>query len=434
MKLFRIGIMLAPLLAAACGDNSSSDDVGQATAALSVTPANAECIVITTTGTSTVTSQFTVSPGTSSTFDLSGLPLGSDTISANAYAVSCSNLTGAQATYTSASSISVTIVAGTPVMVNLQMVPAGSAGGGSVSVNFPTPHGVVTEYSTGYAVNPQAITTGPDGNVWFVTWGGDIVSAYTWGYQTVYTVPNPSPPPGLTSIAAGPDGYLWFTEYVNNKIGRISTTGTVAEFTVPTANSYPFAIAAGPDGNIWFTENSASKIGRLTPTTGAITEFTIPSANSAPGGIAVGSDGNLWFAEESFTSKIGRITPTGTFTEFALATGTYPSYLALGSDGNIWFTLAGVSKIGRITPGGVVTQFSTITANASPYGIAAGPDGNLWFTELSYGIIGRCTPTGAMSEYEIPTQNSGPSAIASGPDGNLWFIESSGDNLAKLAP
>ena len=61
----------------------------------------------------------------------------------------------------------------------------------------------------------------------------------------------------------------------DNKIGRITPTGTVTEFPIPTAQSGAGAITAGLDGNLWFTE--FFQIGRITPT-GTFTEFPIPTA------------------------------------------------------------------------------------------------------------------------------------------------------------
>ena len=67
---------------------------------------------------------------------------------------------------------------------------------------------------------------------------------------------------GLTSMAApsdiamGPDGALWFVEEVAGKIGRITTTGVVTEYTVPTDTNFATSIATGPDGALWFTEYS----------------------------------------------------------------------------------------------------------------------------------------------------------------------------------
>ena len=79
------------------------------------------------------------------------------------------------------------------------------------------------------------------------------------------------------TITAGPDGNLWFTESSGNKIGRITTTGTITEFAIPTAKSLPVSITSSPDGNLWFTEEYGYNIGKIT-TTGAITEFTSMSA------------------------------------------------------------------------------------------------------------------------------------------------------------
>ncbi len=92
--------------------------------------------------------------------------------------------------------------------------------------------------------------------------------------------------------------------------------GTIKEFIVPTAKSGLGGITAGPDGNLWFTEEGTiqngkfiggNQIGRITPS-GIITEFALPTANSGPTGITAGPDGNLWFTEFN-GNKIGWISP-----------------------------------------------------------------------------------------------------------------------------
>src|SRR5207245_1498719 len=120
-------------------------------------------------------------------------------------------------------------------------------------------------------------------------------------------------------ITPGPDGNLWFTEYNANKIGRMSPTGSVREFTIPTSNGGPAGITAGPDGNLWFTELSSNgnRIGQVTPS-GTISEFPLPAGSRGPLGITAGPDGALWFTE-SGTSQIGRIDPTThAFSEFTV--------------------------------------------------------------------------------------------------------------------
>jgi virginiamycin B lyase len=50
---------------------------------------------------------------------------------------------------------------------------------------------------------------------------------------------------------------LWFTDFDNpGRIGRITTTGAIDEFAIPSPNSGPVGIAAGPDANLWFTQNT----------------------------------------------------------------------------------------------------------------------------------------------------------------------------------
>lgn len=235
-------------------------------------------------------------------------------------------------------------------------------------------------------------------------------------------------------ITAGPDRNLWFTE--SDKVGRITTGGTVTEFPLPAVSLDPILaspcgarlclgeITAGPDGNLWFTGNwftdqgLASEIGRITPG-GTITEFPLALAGEHfvyPVSIAAGPDGNLWF-------QGGRITPSGTITK--LPTKSLGGF-ASGPDGNLWFTEES-NKIGRITLSGTVTRFSIPKCCAT--GITAGPDGNLWFSYaprpgsvFPENSIGRISPTGGVSLFPLPVDRT-PGGIAAGPDGNLWFTD-----------
>src|SRR5437588_5666462 len=113
----------------------------------------------------------------------------------------------------------------------------------------------------------------------------------------IHEFPLPQRNGSALAITSGPDGNLWFTEFKANKIGRMTTRGSVKSFPVPTPNSRPNEITAGPDGNLWFTELSASQIGRITPS-GVVTEFPIPSGET-PDDFTSGPDGNVWLSELS---------------------------------------------------------------------------------------------------------------------------------------
>jgi virginiamycin B lyase len=113
-------------------------------------------------------------------------------------------------------------------------------------------------------------------------------------------------------IVRGPDGNLWFTENGTNKIGRLSPNSfsVTGEFPTLTPNSAPTGITVGQDGALWFTEpgngTSIDKIGRIT-TGGTVTEYTSPVTGLGLRGIAVAPDGSLWFCEPGIGLNPGRI-------------------------------------------------------------------------------------------------------------------------------
>jgi virginiamycin B lyase len=251
---------------------------------------------------------------------------------------------------------------------------------------------------------------------------------------------NEFPAPYSCGITPGPDGALWFTDTtLSSKIGRITTSGKIAEYGVRTADSLPWGITAGPDGALWFTEEQGNNIGRLDITTpgcpgkpACVTEYPVPTGMWAtPEGITTGPDGALWFTEYA-VSTIGRITTSGEITEYFLPTRhSYPSEITAGPDGALWFTETAGNKIGRITTSGAITEYPVPTAYSFPSGITAGPDGALWFTEASWNAskIGRITTSGAMTEYS-QTGVYYPGGITAGPDGALWFADD--QNIGRI--
>jgi streptogramin lyase len=252
---------------------------------------------------------------------------------------------------------------------------------------------------------------------------------------TEYPIPSSQSEP--ETMTKGPDGNLWFVEVVNNNIARITPAGVITEFPIPTANSTPLGITSGPDGNLWFTESDGMNVGRIT-IAGTITEFPVPTIPGGLHGIASGSDGNLW-ATDYFGQRIWRISTTGATTSYSLAGGSFPNSITAGPDGNLWFTELFGNRIGMITTSGAITEFSL--ANVGPYEITSGPDGNLWFTEFG-NQIGRITTAGVITEFPIPTGGSTlctspfvgscPTGITAGLDGNLWFVEEGANQVAKI--
>ncbi|MGA3220732.1 MAG: hypothetical protein ABSE77_16920, partial [Acidimicrobiales bacterium] len=137
------------------------------------------------------------------------------------------------------------------------------------------------------AVAPTGIVAGPDGALWFTESSGgnpgdgrsyfpaSIGRITTGGAYSSYPVPTSAKKvPDLDAITVGPNGNLWFTETAVNRIGEITPKATGAvihEFVLPAADrlgqgvgspvTSADTIAAGPDNDVFFTEQGSNAIG-----------------------------------------------------------------------------------------------------------------------------------------------------------------------------
>ena len=240
----------------------------------------------------------------------------------------------------------------------------------------------------------------------FALGAGYAAAAGGLGSIIVFGMGLPGDPAGAgfrpEGLVAGSDGALWFSAVRtvgDSAVGRVSTDGTASDYTTGlSAGGKPTAMTEGPDGNVWFADvYPHAAIGRVTPT-GTIAEFPTSSGVGAYG-VAAGPDGNVWFAGGT---KIGMVTPDGQMTTYG-SNSSHPhdaEAIAAGSDGAMWFVDQSTpAAIGRITMDGTITEFSTGLAPAGLTTIAQGADGNMWFAEKS--TIGRVTPSGQITEFEL---------------------------------
>src|SRR5262245_29087889 len=192
-------------------------------------------------------------------------------------------------------------------------------------------------------------------------------------------------PPKRKGKRAKPRPYQPEIERLENRCVLTALTG-ITEYTVPTSSSSPWMLTLGPDNNVWFTENNGNQIAKIT-TAGTITEYSLGTGMyRLPWDITAGPDGNLWATERRSSSPYNGIiqsTTSGSITEYLLPNmldDPHGITAAVGVDGNLWFTVAN-NKVGKVTTSGTFTLYTVPTANSDPEGIALGPDGNLWFVE-----------------------------------------------------
>ena len=124
-----------------------------------------------------------------------------------------------------------------------------------------------------YAPTAQALTYGPDGNVWFLDTdnGRDRPRSPPSGTFTMYGVPGGLAISG-SSLTAGPDGALSFTgTHARTRSGASPSTERSPSTRSPATRPHPASIATGPDGNLWIASTDSREtdgrelITRITP-------------------------------------------------------------------------------------------------------------------------------------------------------------------------
>lgn len=288
----------------------------------------------------------------------------------------------------------------------------------------------ITEYSVGSS--PAGITSGPDGNVWFVEQPATIAAVNSSGSLVSYLgVPGAA----LTGIAAGGDGALWATDFMGS-IRRVTPSDNVA--TYPTsAGEEPLQITAAPDGTMWTTTIAPNGIGQVNVGGGLALAPVTPLGN--PGAVVYGTDGGVWFTD---TGHIARYDPIAqTLSETVVPNGDNATGITEGPDGNIWFTAFGgtAPELGEIqlpqTPPFTITATFPLPAGTTPQGVVGGKDNGVWYVDNGNNTIGRIsTVSHALTSYPIPTAGANAQFIALGPDGSLWYTETATGNVGHILP
>jgi RHS repeat-associated protein len=321
--------------------------------------------------------------------------------------------------------------------VLFELVPASPSSLSHIRLTSAATPLALTEYNTPTAGSGADDVAAPNGYVWFSEYNVSKIAKISMsGVVTEYTIPTSSS--GPEGITVGPDGNIWFAEHTANKIGKFNpNTTTFTEYSVPTTNSGPEAITTGSDGNLWFTEDIGGAISQIT-TSGSITEYSVSSLPSLPGAIASSpTDGNLYFTDNTY-NIIGQFNPsTHAASKFTVPTSnSVPAQLTVASDGTVWFVEHSGNNVGELVPStSTFSEWAIPTASSGPWGITVGPDGNMWFTEGSGNNVGQFVrSTNAINEYSVPTSSSTPGQLVRGSDNNVWFTEFTGSKMGRLTP
>ena len=164
---------------------------------------------------------------------------------------------------------------------------------------------------------PMVMCSGPDGSMYSNYYDNISVLYYIikmsiTGTATIFGAHyTPSP------MCVGSDGNLWVGDLSNLNIWRVNiSTGGQTSFNVGSFNgTSPFGICNGPDGNLWFFNTASNYLVKMT-TSGTVTNYSVSFVG--PNGICAGPDGNLWATDFSgSTGYVWKITTSGSATSYS---------------------------------------------------------------------------------------------------------------------
>ncbi len=364
------------------------------------------------------------------------------------------------------------VVAGVSAYVGLTQPPAGQATcsplqpGGVKSQTTKTTFGAVTQYLLpGQDRWPNAVTTAPDGSVWFAEQavpgvahlfpGNGTVVEYAWPGYKAPKPPDCAPNVSSSGIAIW-NGMVWAADEFGSVIWGVNPgVGTATPLNVSGMADFPYWLAPGPDGALWFTsDNLPARLGRiLTNMTvdvidlkgmGSDQPLQLDFVNSSLAYLtavdlstnssthACQCDGHVYSFEPADVGTT--ISPVRVGGDHRLELPTSASY----SSGSVWVAQHGAASVARYdVKSGAWTTYPTSRVGwvetTLPLMIAAA-GGSVWFNEHYANKIGRLNPaSGTLTEY---SESSPPASgvagiqndlsIAPSPTG-LWFTSLSGN-------
>jgi len=240
----------------------------------------------------------------------------------------------------------------------------------------PTTHTASEFMVTPVDGSVNGITAGPDGGVWFVSFGASVgrFDPATHAVEEFPLAATGVSNPRTVDITTGPDGALWFDGDATSTpgttlglVGRIDpVTHATALFTAPDTSGEAFGIVTAPDGNLWFTDGSFQQIDRVViqadrlTATGLPLNLTVAAALNAPVATFTTDHGSLSAADFRAVVDFGDgVSAPGVVTAGAVGVFTIKAAHTYATAGEYTITTT-------ITASGVVPATATARAVVTP--------------------------------------------------------------------
>lgn len=188
---------------------------------------------------------------------------------------------------------------------------------------------------------------------------------------------------GSSGNALGPGGDLFQASFLDNRIVRVGSDGTVEDYVIDGLNG-PVGLAAMPDGTLFVCNCRGNSISRV-DAHGHVSRFATHEALDCPNGITADPAGNLYVV--SFNNgTLARVRPNGTVEVVAEIPAGRNAHVAY-ANGALYVTKIESNRVYRVSEAGLVEPFAgtgelgfddgqALQATlARPNGIASSADG-----------------------------------------------------------
>ena len=285
----------------------------------------------------------------------------------------------------------------------------------------------------------------------------------TFGAVTEYALPGNDTWP--SAITTAPDGSIWFAEQAVPGVTRLfPNNGTLVEYAWPgykattQANCFPSVVSSGIalwNGRVWSADEFGDVVFGVRPSDGSVVSINATGRASYPYWLAVGPDGDLWVTFDSTPAALARIYPnltmsivelSGTGDDSPLQLDFVNSSLALLStinfSGNSTVSCLCTghiysfdpSKFGpTITPSLVGGGYPLVLPTSASYSSEG-----VWVAQhYSSSVVGYDFRTDTWTQYptsRVPWTNTTLPLLVVANDSEVWFNEHYANKIALLRP
>ncbi|MHB1023837.1 MAG: virginiamycin B lyase family protein [Acidobacteriaceae bacterium] len=256
------------------------------------------------------------------------------------------------------------------------------------------------------------------------------------GVQSVVSIGAISAKPlnSPSGLAMSTDGTLYIADTGNNRIIRLTSSGSATVLGVGTLNA-PNAVAIDFGKNLYIADTLNSRILKVTAGGSVSTVSTSPLILSAPSGLATDSAGNLFIADTN-NNRIVEVTTSGSAQ--LLTTGTlslsHPQGMAVDSSGNLFIADTNNSRVVEVTVSGSAQAINLGALSViHPIGLAIDKQGDLFVSDASNNQVIELNPDGESFVLGASGLSlSGPANLAADSSGDLYIADTNNNRIVTL--